>query len=232
MPAEQGVVVSRSVRLAVGVVVGVVLLMVAAVCALVGATAQAGPGLGGPPGGVTPVPAVELRDPVEVSGEVLDVDEDQGTGYASMEVAFDDGAGGTEVATVDLGLIDGTPLPAAGDRVPLVHERGDPASVLRADDPALLPPPEGDLDRDGVPDDYGRDTEGTAEEAREEAGRARARPALRGARGRRAGGRAGRGRAHRRGRAEGAGRTGPRPAAVRGGMTRSHTCADRLHNTA
>ena len=145
---------TRSARLAVGVVVAVVLLMVAAVSALVVVTTLLelrSPSPYADPYGSSSA-SVVFRDPVQVRGEVLDVDARQDEGWASMDVTFPDEDGVAEVGTVDLGVIDGRPLPRVGDTVDLVHERDDPTFVLRADDPALQPPGQGDADGDGVPD--------------------------------------------------------------------------------
>jgi hypothetical protein len=150
---------SRSTRAVVGGVVAFVLVLVAAVSGavvLVG-TAQLR-GDGGSLSGFEPVPGGSpFVDPVTVQAEVLDIDgeggEDTGDvyGWASVDVAFETPDGTTEVAYVDLGpqTDDSPPVPEVGDTIEVVHERGEPSFVLRADDPQLTGEP-GDVAPDAV----------------------------------------------------------------------------------
>ena len=131
---------TRSARLAVGGVMLFVLLLVATVSGLVAAVGSSQLSEDGwfaamdQPSG----PEVAFADPVEVQGEVIDVDARQDEGWASVDVSFPDSDGGTEVGMVELGTIDGSyEVPEVGDTIDLVHESGDPSWVLRADDPML-----------------------------------------------------------------------------------------------
>lgn len=128
---------SRSTRAGVGGVAVFVLLLMAAVSALVAVVAS-GQAREEDGSWVQSEPPGELfTDPVTVRAEVLDVD-GSGEGWASADVAVDTGAG-RKVTFVDLGEQTDTspPLPAVGDMIEVVYERGQPDYVVWANDPML-----------------------------------------------------------------------------------------------
>lgn len=140
---------TRSTRIATGAVVCFVLVLVAAVSGLVALVVQSQADQVSAPA-LQPEPSQDVfLDPVTTQAEVLDVD-GVDDGWASADVRFTTEDGQVEVGYVDLGEVGTAGLPQVGDTIDVVHERGQPQSLLRADDPMLTGEPV-ETGPDGLP---------------------------------------------------------------------------------